>query len=65
MATTRFISAREVCTRNGWCRTTLWRRLRDDPSFPRPVPLGTNRQFFAEDEIEAWARGRLASRTAA
>jgi predicted DNA-binding transcriptional regulator AlpA len=31
----------------------LWRRLRDDPSFPKPIEIG-RRRFWRLDELVVW-----------
>ena len=31
----------------------LWRRLNDDPSFPRPIYIG-RRRFWREADVLAW-----------
>ena len=38
-------------------RTTLWRLLRDDKSFPKPFCVGGRRRWFL-DEIESWKATR-------
>jgi prophage regulatory protein len=46
-----------VCQILGLSRTTVWRRVKNDPAFPRPVRLGTSTNSavgFLEHEICAW-----------
>lgn len=41
----------------GLSRSTIWRRLNDDATFPRPLRLGSSRRSaigFIQSEIEAW-----------
>lgn len=51
----------------GLKRTTIYKRLKDDPTFPRPVPLtdSTARGApvgFVLAELQAWVRSRIARR---
>lgn len=52
-----------VARKTSLSRTTIWRRVRDDISFPKPVDLGGIRVGFYRSEIENWlkSRRRLAS----
>lgn len=48
-------------------RTTIYKRLKDDPTFPRPVPLTDSPARGAPvgwvlGEVHAWVRSRLALR---
>lgn len=48
-------------------RTTIYKRLKDDPTFPRPVPLTDSTARGAPvgwvlGEVQAWVRSRLALR---
>lgn len=52
----------------GLKRPTIYKRLKDDPAFPRPVPLSDSKSQGAPvgwilSEVQAWARQRAASRT--
>jgi len=59
-ASVKYITGKQLRLRYGdrdavW----LWRRLRTDPEFPRPVVIGRS-HFFALNEVEAYeARQRL------
>lgn len=49
-------------------RATIYRLLKDDPTFPRPVPLSTSKARSAPvawvlAEVQAWVRARIAART--
>ena len=51
-------------------RATVYRLLRDDPAFPRPVPLSTSTArsapvAFVLGEVQAWIRARIAARGSA
>ena len=32
----------------------LWRKLKSDPKFPRPLAMGKNLRLFDEDELDAY-----------
>jgi prophage regulatory protein len=51
----------------GLARPTVYKRLKDDPTFPRPVPLSNSKSRgspvgFVLAEVEAWVRQRIALR---
>ncbi len=51
----------------GLARPTVYKRLKDDPSFPRPVPLSNSKSRgspvgFVLAEVQAWVRQRIALR---
>lgn len=51
----------------GLQRATVYKRLKDDPTFPRPVPLSDSDArgapvAFVLAEVQAWVRARIASR---
>lgn len=49
-----YISAPQTCERyGGRSQMWLWRKLRDDPKFPRPTYLGRLR-FFKISELEEY-----------
>ena len=48
-------------------RPTVYKRLKDDPTFPRPVPLSDSKSRgspvgFVLAEVHAWVRQRIALR---
>jgi predicted DNA-binding transcriptional regulator AlpA len=50
----RYIPGPQVLERYGdRSEMWLWRRLKFDPKFPRPVVIG-KRRFFDEDELDAY-----------
>ena len=58
-----FLSSKQVRKRYGdrsdmW----LWRLLRNDPAFPKPL-LINGRRYFARTRLEAWERERSADRS--
>lgn len=51
----------------GLARPTVYKRLKDDPTFPRPVPLSDSKSRGAPvgwvfEEIQDWVRQRMALR---
>lgn len=51
----------------GLQRATVYKRLKDDPTFPRPVPLSDSNARgapvgFVLAEVQAWVRARIATR---
>lgn len=60
----------ELAAITGLARPTIYKRLKDDPSFPRPVPLSDSKARGAPvgwvlAEVQAWVRERIAARGAA
>lgn len=47
-----------VVRKTSLSRTTIWRRVRDDEVFPKPVDLGGIRVGFYRSEVEEWVRNR-------
>lgn len=51
----------------GLARPTIYKRLKDDPTFPRPIPLSDSKARGAPvgwvlGEIHVWLRSRIALR---
>ncbi|NWF09253.1 AlpA family phage regulatory protein [Pseudomonas salomonii] len=60
----------EVEVITGLARATVYKRLKDDPTFPRPVPLSNSKSRgspvgFVLAEVHAWVRQRIALREVA
>jgi predicted DNA-binding transcriptional regulator AlpA len=50
----RYLTAPQVCERyGGRSAMWLWRRLKNDPRFPRPLKIG-NRSHFEVSELDAY-----------
>ncbi len=54
----------------GLARATVYKRLKDDPAFPRPVSLSNSKSRgspvgFVLAEVQAWVRQRIALRVEA
>ncbi|MFL1551689.1 helix-turn-helix transcriptional regulator [Pseudomonas sp. D47] len=57
----------EVEAITGLARATVYKRLKDDPTFPRPVSLSNSKSRgspvgFVLSEIQSWVRQRIALR---
>lgn len=60
----------ELLSLTGLQRATVYKRLKTDPTFPRPVPLSDSSSRgapigFVLAEVQAWIRARIALRVAA
>ncbi|MFK7604909.1 MULTISPECIES: helix-turn-helix transcriptional regulator [unclassified Pseudomonas] len=60
----------EVEAITGLARATVYKRLKDDPTFPRPVSLSNSKSRgspvgFVLAEVQGWVRQRIALREAA
>ncbi|MDF0729203.1 AlpA family phage regulatory protein [Pseudomonas entomophila] len=60
----------DVEAMTGLARPTVYKRLKDDPTFPRPVPLSNSKSRGAPvgwvlAEVQAWVRQRIALREVA
>ena len=54
----RFLDMRELQRLSGLSRSSLYRRLRDDPLFPRPRKLGPRARRWLESEVHRWLISR-------
>ncbi|MFJ2334754.1 helix-turn-helix transcriptional regulator [Pseudomonas helleri] len=64
---TTIIRMDELEAITGIKRPTVYKRLKDDPTFPRPVPLSNSKSRgspigFVLAEVQAWVRLRIALR---
>ncbi|WP_213879210.1 AlpA family phage regulatory protein [Pseudomonas sp. dw_358] len=60
----------ELCAITGLARPTVYKRLKDDLTFPKPVPLSDSKSRGAPvgwvlAEVQAWVRQRIALREVA
>jgi predicted DNA-binding transcriptional regulator AlpA len=51
-----------VCDLTGVSRTTIWRWVKDDPSFPKPFRLSAAVTCWDEDEILEWITSKKDAR---
>lgn len=66
----RLVRMPELLAMTGLKRATVYKRLKDDPTFPRPVPLSDSTARGAPvawvlAEVEAYVLSRIAKRGAA
>lgn len=64
---TTIIRMPELEALTGYKRPTVYKRLKDDPTFPRPVPLSDSTSRGAPvgwvlAEVQEWVRQRIAKR---
>lgn len=64
---TTLIRIPELEALTGLARATVYKRLKDDPTFPKPVPLSNSTArgapvAFVLGEVQSWIRGRIAAR---
>lgn len=64
---TTLIRMQEVEAITGYKRPTVYKRLKDDPTFPKPVPLSDSKSRGAPvawvlAEVQHWVRQRIALR---
>ncbi len=64
---TVIIRISELSVITGYARPTIYKRLKDDPSFPKPVPLSDSKARGAPvgwvlAEVYSWVRQRIALR---
>lgn len=67
---TTIIRMDELEAITGIKRPTVYKRLKDDPTFPKPVPLSNSKARGAPvgwvlSEVQTWVRQRMAMRGAA
>lgn len=69
---TQILRRRQVESRTGLSRSSIYARLKMnpkrpgdfDPSFPKPIPLGSGAVGWIETELEAWLMAQAKKRTA-
>jgi prophage regulatory protein len=67
---TTIIRMDDLLAITGIKRPTVYKRLKDDPTFPKPVPLSNSKNRGAPvgwvlAEVQAWVRTRIALREVA
>lgn len=64
---TTIVRMPDLLALTGLQRATVYKRIKDDPTFPRPVPLSDSTARgapvgFVLAEVQAWVRARIAAR---
>lgn len=54
-----YVSDKQLAARFGVSRPTVWRWVKSDPDFPKPVKLSPQCTRWRADQVEAWERSRL------
>lgn len=54
MSDYKLLSIKEIMEMFGISKSTFYRLVRNDPTFPKPVSLGDRRQAFKSSDIDAW-----------
>lgn len=64
MVPIRLVSIKEACKLTSLSRTTIFLRVKSDPTFPKLVPLSDDgvRKAFVEGELQAWMTSRIEAR---
>jgi prophage regulatory protein len=60
---TRAIKVGSVADLTGDSVSTVWRRTREDPTFPKPFKLSAQSTVWNEAEVRAWIDAKRASST--
>lgn len=60
----RLISIKEMSSRSGLSRATIWRLCRSDPTFPQKRRISRGRVGFLDREATAWMTSLPAVTTA-
>jgi len=55
----------QVAARYGVSRTTPWRWLKNDATFPKPISLSSGCSRWRLEDLEAWERSKSSERHAA
>ena len=53
-----YLTDKQVAERYGVSRVTIWRGVKVDPAFPRPVSLSPGCSRWKAADIEAWEASR-------
>jgi len=50
----KYASPKKVAERYDWHITTVWRRVKEDPAFPRPIKFSPGCTRFSVDALDAY-----------
>ena len=51
---TKLLKAKQICEYCGFSLPTLWRKVKNDPTFPKPFKIGANSTAWDAEEIHEW-----------
>lgn len=60
----RLIRLPDLMSRTALSRSEIYRKVRNDPSFPKPTTLGVRCVAWVDSEVDAYIRGHIAQRDA-
>lgn len=60
----RLIKLPELLVKTAMSRAEIYRRIKNDATFPKPISMGMRSIAFSEAEVASWIRGRIALRDA-
>ncbi len=55
-----FLSDAQVADRYAVSRVTIWKWLKTDPTFPKPIKLSPGCTRWRASDVEAWEKSREA-----
>lgn len=58
MSALLYLQDRQVGERYGISRTAIWRWLKTDPSFPKPISLSPGCSRWRVDDLERWEQAK-------
>ena len=56
----RYLKPESACNKLDRGRSWLWERVKNDPTFPRPIYIDHKSPLFLESEIDRWIAERAA-----
>ncbi|WP_134679578.1 helix-turn-helix transcriptional regulator [Paracoccus ravus] len=56
-----FVSDKQVAERYGVTRPTVWRWVKADPTFPKPISLSPGCTRWKASELDVWEAARRAA----
>ncbi|WP_250495458.1 AlpA family phage regulatory protein [Caballeronia sp. GAWG1-1] len=60
MATNKYLRPKDAAAKLGMGLSTIYWKVENDASFPRPVKFSEKTTVFIESELDAWADARVA-----
>lgn len=60
----QILRLKQVCAITNLSAATIWRKLKTDPTFPKPFKIGTNSTAWDFEEISEWIKSCKLARSA-